>query len=240
MFHSYLIDGKDYITQRSSSNFKVEIPPDQIQTKFRQLRVRNCMLTKSWYTVQTGYNDTVVLDDNGTERTITLTESNYSSTQLATHLQTLINAVSANTWTVVYDNQTMKMTITSSANMYFKWGTNELQSSTLFGFVQTDTASATSVVSTQAIDLQSEKYVHIKCDQIESFTFSGNDNDNSIVCTIPMVEVENGYSKSFEPNPVWIPITSSFNNILNFRVTFRNNREVDMNGQGFVLIIDLQ
>lgn len=239
MFHSYLVDGKDYITQRNSSNFKIEIT-DFYKNKFSQLRVRNIMATKSWYTVQTGYNDTVVVDDNGTERTLTMTESNYTATQLASHLQTLINAVSANTWTVSYDSQTMMMTTTSTANFYYKWGTNSLESSTLFGYTQTDTANSTSSVSTQAIDLQPEKYLLIKCDQVESQFYTGNDKDNSVIALCPMNEVENGSAKSYEPSPVWIPISASFNNILNFRVTYRNDRETPMNGQSFAMLFDLQ
>lgn len=73
------------------------------------------------YTIHTG-NQHLVFQENSTTTNITatLTPKEYTASQLATELKTQLDAEGSNTYTVSYDSQTKKFTITANSTNTFK------------------------------------------------------------------------------------------------------------------------
>lgn len=67
-----------------------------------------------------GYNDYVYFIENGggLTHTATIPKSNYTGTQFAAALQTAMNAVSANTYTVVYDAQSQILQVSITVGTF--------------------------------------------------------------------------------------------------------------------------
>lgn len=96
-------------------------------------------------------------EDGGGAVAATLTAGSYTSTTLAAHIKTQMEAVNgASTYTVTYSTTTKKFTITKNSGVFvIKWatGTNTATSArSLLGFTNADTSSAISAVSDSTVD----------------------------------------------------------------------------------------
>ena len=91
--------------------------------------------------------------------------------EIATHMQSKINAISGGTANVSYSDNTGKFTITNTTNFYLKFGditTNTCHQ--LLGFNQSNTSDNTSVTSDNVSDLTSFKciYINIQSDEMQN------------------------------------------------------------------------
>jgi hypothetical protein len=106
-------------------------------------------------------NNMIIFNHVGVDKTAILTIGYYDSDSLAIELQTQLNSSSGSSnYTVVYSHTTEKLTISSTANFYFKWITTQTRfksvSYELLGFNNVDSSSnVTSIVSDNKISLYS-------------------------------------------------------------------------------------
>lgn len=126
--------------------------------------LKSCVIPNLVYPVN-DTNNTVIFSEGGAgDITSTLTNQSYTGTQLATELQSVLNADGGLAYTVSYDNQTGKLTFTvSSSTVQFKTSDTAMTSSYILGFnTATDTADSATVVSTYPIRLDGSRYLDIE------------------------------------------------------------------------------
>jgi hypothetical protein len=110
------------------------------------------------FVVVNGTNDKMdFTEDGGAEVTADLDAGSYTSSELAAHIKTKMEAVNgASTYTVAYSTSTKKFTITKSSGVFvLKWatGTNTATSArSLLGFTAADTSSAIAQTSDSTVE----------------------------------------------------------------------------------------
>jgi hypothetical protein len=110
----------------------------------------------------TDLNDTLNFTDSGGPNTITIKHGTYKIDQFITELETKLNAVSADTYTVTFDDITLSLTITSSFAGFVLDFTNSNTPAYNMGWVRgTTTAAGAAQVSPNAIDLLSYKNIYL-------------------------------------------------------------------------------
>lgn len=116
-------------------------------------------------TFQTGYNTSLVFKENGgvVDFTATINQGTYNGTDLATEIQTRMNAVVgiANSYTCSYNQSTLKLTITANIPNTFAIRSTSTCLAEL-GFVSTgSTAFAVSQTSNYIVNLVGSRYMDI-------------------------------------------------------------------------------
>ena len=103
---------------KPSFHFPKNISFDQNRTKEYYMRLQNVQLPTSFYQVNSNYNTLVIRERNSgditqNEITMTITEGNYTLSELTSEIATQLNANTAqgNTYTVSGDDKTGKITI---------------------------------------------------------------------------------------------------------------------------------
>ena len=126
------------------------------------------------------YNNKVYFNENGTDRTATLTPGNYYITDLKTELGNAMNNVATATFTVTISNNTNKLTISTSVNFYFTFGTNTSNSARkLLGMNATDGSNATTQVSDMSVDLNTHKNIFININENDDRDVTGQSYFNT-------------------------------------------------------------
>jgi hypothetical protein len=106
------IRSRDRINGSSSiSDFKVTI--ERI-SNVRNVKIQNVIIPLSYYNINS-LNNSITFND-GVLRTATLTLGSYTANQLATMIQTAMNAISTLVFTITYNSITQKFTISSTSN----------------------------------------------------------------------------------------------------------------------------
>ena len=116
---------------------------------------------------------------------IELTQQYANGPDLATHLQTKINAVSAGTASVSFDSNTGKFTITNTTNFSLKFGDNTNNTChELIGFTQANTSTNTTITSDNISQLVPFNYITIKIDQDRTFSIHNQSYHNDTLFII--------------------------------------------------------
>ena len=128
----------------------------------------------------TDYNNKIYWNENGTNRTSTLTNGFYDSSDYTSHLSTILNNDASGTISVSLDDNTRKLTITNTLTFYFTFGSNTSNSARkLLGYNAIDGTTATSQTSTNPIDLNTCKNIFIKVMQDDHRKIEGIDFFNA-------------------------------------------------------------
>ena len=126
-----------------------------LDTTFRnvtRVSLMNIALPISDMNIRTGVNDKMYILVGATPYTITLTQGSFNATELATEIETKLNATGSGTYTVVYTTTTFKFIITNASNNFaFTDGANNAYKQT--GIVPSLQVQAPSQVSSNAIQL---------------------------------------------------------------------------------------
>ena len=123
----------------------------------------------------TDENNKIYWDEEGTDITTTLTNGYYDETSFISHISSQLNNDSAYTISVSLDENTRKLTITStSGGFYFTFGTNTSNSARkLLGYNEEDGTDNTTQVSNIPIDLNTYKNIYIKIKQDDDRNIEG-------------------------------------------------------------------
>ena len=125
----------------------------------------------------TDYNNKIYWNEEGADKTATLTNGYYDDTSFISHLSTILNNTSSGTITVSLDENTRKITITNTLLYYFTFGTNTSNSARkLLGFNEEDgTSTSYTHTSDNIIDLNTYKNIFIKIKQDDDRNIEGID-----------------------------------------------------------------
>jgi galactitol-specific phosphotransferase system IIB component len=120
-------------------------------------------------------------DRDGTQRTITLTNGNYTASSLASHLKDTINTVSTDVYDVSFSVTTGKITITNpSGNFSITFGTNTINSiAHVLGFNNTNKTGSSSYTGDNVVRLNT-KYYKIYTNILDNNTYTANETSTCI------------------------------------------------------------
>jgi len=149
------------------NNFKIKFtnPIESIHG----VKISKVMVPNTWYVIMSGINDKIYFTET-TNWTATLTEGYYTTTTLATEIQTQMNSAytTDNNFSCSFSTTTYKYTISHSAtNFSLTFGTNTTASSAkTLGFEASDTSSTTSHEADNIVNLNYSGKLLIKCTQL--------------------------------------------------------------------------
>jgi hypothetical protein len=219
---NYTINIKDF----------VRLPNGQ---KAKYYKVVGINFTNGLYNINNNNNTITIFETTATSNTvIILPNGNYNASQLATQLQTSFNSATqvSNTYTVIYNSETYKMTITANTQTFYFVNT-----SYLLGMMNNSNASL-SQTSSQGVKLLYD-FLVFKCDLFGSFTSTSQIcNNGSFI--IPLGSINVGYTgfigKLDLPN-----IIRPFNNQTTFTVEICDpfNNTVDLNNYDHQIFLEL-
>ena len=141
----------------SSSNFVIK-SNEVIQGDYV---LKNVLIPNSLYNV-TNQNNTFVLYENSTNKTVTIPKGNYTSSLFTAELKTQLDASSAgfNIFTTTISTTTAKLTITAG-NVFQLIFPND-KTRRLLGFNELETIEFTSLTSDNIIDLSNPSSIGIE------------------------------------------------------------------------------
>lgn len=196
----------------------------------------------------TGNSSTVLfaISDPSGLHNVALTSGNYGASALATLLQTALNtAVGGNSYTVTYNMNTYRYTITNnaSANFTLYWDVvNQVRGHEIFytyGFSGQLTGSST-YVSTQAATASGTSYnYYIKSQALtmgKSYSYFQNRTD-SVVITVPLNVPTTGLIQYNDQLGQRIPISNTNINTVDFRLCDDYGHLVNLNGLDWTITL---
>jgi hypothetical protein len=143
--------------------------------------------TNDVYNITSNNNILPYQDFGGSLTEITLTQQYINASDLASHLQTKINAVTSGMASVSYDSNTGKFTITNTVSFRITFGdyTSSNGCHNLLGFSGTNLTYATTQTSDNTANLVPFQciYVKIKQNRLNSI-YDENYGDYSLVVTV--------------------------------------------------------
>lgn len=126
-------------------------------------KLLECSFLDNLYNVND--NNKVYVNENATPHTITLTNGYYSHSEFTSILSTVMNSAFTDTITVTYNDNTSKLTISSTGDEAFKFATNTLNPTHyLLGMNESNQTLASLQVSDNPVDLNPRKALFINFD----------------------------------------------------------------------------
>ena len=108
----------------SNSDFKIQLDRSFHLPKNTVFYIENFVCAHAWYSIETGINDLLYMVINDINVNIRLTSKNYTGDTFATEIQTKLNQVVSNTFTVTFDSSRNNVTIAVNNGTTFKILTN--------------------------------------------------------------------------------------------------------------------
>lgn len=214
----------------SNFSYKLDMPPNN---KFNSVCLLDISIPKSYYLVPSG--SYFILEENGVQTNITVSEGNYNRRNFATTVATLLNTLSPNLWvyTMTYNSapDTGKYVFSVTGNggiqpkLIFVTSNNLFEQ---FGFVDgsTNTFSGSALTSTNCVKFSLEDVLYLHCSMVsngsdnvlrEIYT-SGNSDYSSINLQVTDVAA---FSKD---------LTHNTSNLFNFYLTDEDDNIINLNG----------
>ena len=143
-------------------------------------RLLSFVSTNNIYNVN-DYNNKIYWNEEGADKTATLTNGYYNDTDFISHVSTQMTAESAGNVSVSLDDNTRKLTITNDTlQYYFTFGTNTSNSARkLLGFNEENGSASLTQTSTNPIDLNPYKNIFINIKQNNNRNIEGIDFFNT-------------------------------------------------------------
>ena len=107
-------------TSESNSNFKFQLTRSVHLTKNTVFYIKNFVCAHAWYTIEEGINDTLFKQINNVNRDIKLEARNYNGDTFAIEIQTKINAILPNTFTVTFNPNQNNISIAVNNGTQFR------------------------------------------------------------------------------------------------------------------------
>ena len=146
------VDSRDRVSG-TTTDFAIQLPQTLNLAGGRHRgRVDNLRIPVVVPTIQAGVNDTLQVLIGATTYTVTLPQANYDGTGLAAALASRLLSAAPGSWTVVYDNGNIAMSISCTNPFTIVGGTYAAQLLSR-PYTQTSTSYAFTYVSVQGIDV---------------------------------------------------------------------------------------
>lgn len=207
---------------------------DKALYNLRSYKVKNITIPLSIYTIDSRNNKLLVQEDTDEPVEITLTPQNYTATQFASELKTKMDAITTKVYTITYNSQTNKFTITVDTgdfafldvpnNCYYEMGLTSDQLN-----VSDDT-----ITSGKPADLSGLKVISVVC---PSFSSNYTQNNYNIIASATINE-RSGDIASFNDNSFdYINIRENTINSLQFILIDERGRRLSVSNDWILTIL---
>lgn len=178
----------------SNSNFKFQLPRTLHMPKNTVFYVENFVCAHAWYSIEEGINDNLYMVINDTTHIIYLKAKNYTGDTLAIEIQSKLNAILANTFTVVFDSTKNNITIAVVNSTTFKMLTdsdlNNVRGSTNdvlqnYSYPSPVYSSSKPFVS-GFLNLVGIRNLYLTCSNLSSFATYGGNGESNIIKKVPV------------------------------------------------------
>lgn len=230
----------------SSTDFFVNCDRLNDKLGFSSMRILRVYINGSFYNINStnkyltiSYYDTL---GNDYENTISLPDGNYDVNTLKTKLQQSIRDESGllSQFTIEYDAISNKYTFKTNNTTTFQFNKSVFNNSLLpvLGFENKDTLVANIITATHMVDFSGYDNFYVRCPSAGLNVYSDKlDQYTDIVCIVPL-NTSPFENVMYEPlRPLTIQ-TSGFAQ-LQFRLTDKNNRLIDLNGGDWEMLIEI-
>jgi hypothetical protein len=144
----------------SINDFHIFLQDDLLFGQHKDVAVIEAIIPFSYYAINSN-NDTFLCGPTGDD-TVTLTDGNYTGTELATHLAVALNVALVPTYSVAFSSITGKFTYSTGDNSDFDLIT-DTKNYKYLGFLPSTTNSSASgiLVSANVVNLSGTEYIDI-------------------------------------------------------------------------------
>ena len=178
------VDSSDRNSGDTINDFSIDLSDSKYDT-INAIEIKKVDMVKSFYNIDDTNNQIYFLDTGVTATTSTITNQDYTEAQLATEVQTQMNADGDGTYTVTFGSQTGKMTLAIGSGNY------ELTTTTttnavwdVIGFdTSADKTGAGTYTGDNLVDINHPKYIDIKSRAISNL-MDGNQETTSAGQTV--------------------------------------------------------
>ena len=232
-----LVNSKDR-TALSNSSSDFQIAFNRSFNNVRSIKLLSYEIANTIYNVN-NYNNSVRLVENGSTINLTLTNGSYTASELATHLQTIMNSATLNgvTYTVSYNSTLFKYVIVADMFTFkFDFTTNN-NAYLLLGYPKEISAEASTLTSPNAIRLD------ISCALLEMDISNNIDTSTPALNCSWLLElpssggVHSKYIKTTYENN--LPVSASTIRDMSLRIKNSDNQTLDFNGSNTIFLFEL-
>lgn len=215
-------------------NFTVELP---FPIKCKEITPIQVTIPNSWYNVTSANYTIAWVDTTANNRSTTITARFYTASQLATAIQTAMNAIGATgTYTCSYDANTGKFTIAEVAgptNFQLSFATAGCINN-LIGFNSVNKSGAATYTSDNVANVTGPSAIYISSANLSRGFVQSifRKNQSSVVMKIPVdVQAQSTivYANQLADYAIKFPSQTTINK-LDFKLLFPDGTQVDMNG----------
>lgn len=202
-------------------------------------RVKHVHIPNSCYSVQTGINDKIYFYENSTDKVATLTQGFYTSSTISAAVKTAMDTASGghNTYTVTASSTTDKLTISASNAFYFTFETNTSASARkVLGFDAENTASGTSITSTNVVDLSLTHMFYIAIKECDNNLRASNAPLKSSIY-VPLTVATNSF-ESLNYTDLYQVISFSPTSELSIAIYNDSNQKISINGIDWSIVLE--
>lgn len=219
----------------NSSTFTYKLNSDI--SRYDRVVILDASIPKSFYIINSR-NNYVIIDENGTDRTVTLPDGNYTRTSFINVLTTQLNTGAPSGWSYtisnssssIQDNGKLTYIVTGNSGVQpiFKFPAIEsIYEQMGFDLLSENEFISDTLISSNVINLAQESTIFLRSDICES-----NNSDNilqSFMCASnSMFSIFNFVN----PDPIFYSkkLSNSSSNIFKFWLSDENGTEISLNG----------
>jgi hypothetical protein len=228
-------------TQNRDTRSSATSPYWKLASRFlaiKSMRVRNVVIPNTFYNINSN-NNVVIISEGGVDTSVSITPGFYSIDQIVSQLTSQLTAASTNvtTYTATYSVLTMKITITSSASMTFKWTTSS--GAWPLGFVANTTG--TSHASTNVVQLSTNN-IYLYSKALNDGVWVSENGTSSYILSIPLsvspMQVQEYRNDQDKPIPFY-GTDRDFEQV-DFELRDDRGNVLDLNGSNWQCTIEFQ
>ena len=178
------IDSRDRVPGGTATDFRIQLPQTlSLEGGAHSGRIDNLRLPIAVPTIQTGVNDTFIVQIGSTKYTITLPQGQVDGPTLASSLQSLLAANCPGTWQALYDTSNIALYLQSSSNFTVVGGTfgNQLLS-------RPYTRPSSSRYNFLYVPVTGIDQVYLCCPEFSNLDIVGPNGAHDTLCSVIVTE----------------------------------------------------
>lgn len=229
-----VVRSRDRGSSDDHSDFKIELPRP-IGGKWR---ITHVVMPNSFYNIGPNNNKIYFDEDGSTVLTATITSGMYTSGTIAAAVKTAMEAAGAETYTVTLSSTTNKLTIASTGNVGFWWGTyTDNSASEQLGFSDENLLPGSSQTADMPLNLSYPMTICMKINASINYQIA---SQNSFSGTVYLpLNVDNGSIMYYQPDPKGAPLLDFGDRLhrkLHVQLADDRNRSINPNANWEFLI----
>lgn len=195
--HIYL-DTRQKNIGGSNSDFSFTLPNSELRGHLLGLSVESCTIPVLEYPINSNNNIVYFRENGGGILTATIPPNNYTGSELAETLKSIMDTAGTLTYTITYDDQSKKLDFLVGLPDTFELLEGENNSLYVLGFSEA-TSSLTAHVSTHPVRLDGSEYYDLEILGVQHDNIHSN-NNSSTMARIPLLERFSGISYYVNPD----------------------------------------